>query len=231
MPTVKASCGFAWTRPTRAPTCLSEAVLREFEHILGKLESAPPRGLVIHSGKASGFVMGADINEFTTIETADQGYELIRIGQQLFDRLEALRCPTAAVFNGFALGGGMELAMACTYRLALDTKKPIIGLPEVQLGLHPGFGGTVRSVRIAGVRAAMAMMLTGKPIRVDKALAQGFIDRIVSPDNWKQAAREIAGVRAAATERAVPRQGPQHRARQAPSRAGIEKAGCGEGAP
>ena len=170
---------------------LSEAVLREFEKILDQLESSPPRGLVIHSGKPSGFVMGADINEFTTIETADQGYELIRLGQQLFDRLESLRCPTAAVFNGFALGGGMELAMACTYRLALDTKKAIIGLPEVQLGLHPGFGGTVRSVRIAGVRAAMAMMLTGKPIRVHKALAQGFIDRIVSPDNWKQAAREL----------------------------------------
>ena len=170
---------------------LSETVLREFESVLSGLEVNPPRGLVIYSGKPSGFVMGADINEFTSIETADQGYELIRIGQQLFDRLEALRCPTAAVFNGFALGGGLEMALACTYRLALDNKKPIIGLPEVQLGLHPGFGGTVRSVRIAGVRAAMQVMLTGKPIRVDKALQQGFIDRIVSPDNWKQAAREM----------------------------------------
>lgn len=170
---------------------LSETVLREFESVLAGLEANPPRGLVIYSGKPSGFVMGADINEFTAIETADQGYELIRIGQQLFDRLEALRCPTAAVFNGFALGGGLEMALACTYRLALDNKKPIIGLPEVQLGLHPGFGGTVRSVRIAGVRAAMQVMLTGKPIRVDKALQQGFIDRIVSPDNWKQAAREM----------------------------------------
>ena len=65
----------------------------------------------------------------------------------------------AAVFNGFALGGGMELAMACTYRLAHDVGKPIIGLPEVQLGLHPGFGGTVRAVRLAGVRAGMALML------------------------------------------------------------------------
>lgn len=170
---------------------LSETVLREFESVLSLAESNPPRGIVIYSGKPSGFVMGADINEFTTIQTAEQGYELIRIGQQLFDRLEALRCPTAAVFNGFALGGGLELALACTYRLALDNKKPIIGLPEVQLGLHPGFGGTVRSVRTAGVRAAMQVMLTGKPIRVDKALHQGFIDRIVSPDNWKQAAREL----------------------------------------
>jgi 3-hydroxyacyl-CoA dehydrogenase/enoyl-CoA hydratase/3-hydroxybutyryl-CoA epimerase len=141
---------------------LSEAVLREFDQVLSILEPNPPRGLIIYSGKPSGFVMGADINEFTTIDTADEGYELIRLGQQMFDRLEALRCP-----------------------------KPIIGLPEVQLGLHPGFGGTVRSVRIAGVRAAMQLMLTGKPIRVDKALGQGFIDRIVSPDNWKQAAKEM----------------------------------------
>ena len=186
--------GISWLCLDKAESkanVLSESVLREFESILSGLEALPPRGLVIYSGKPSGFVMGADINEFTSIETADQGYELIRIGQQLFDRLEALRCPTAVVFNGFALGGGLELALACTYRLALDNKKPIIGLPEVQLGLHPGFGGTVRSVRIAGVRAAMQVMLTGKPIRVDKALSQGFIDRIVSPDNWKQAAREM----------------------------------------
>ena len=170
---------------------LSKDVLLEFDGVIATLEKQPPRGLVIHSAKTSGFVMGADINEFITIETADQGYELIRLGQQLFDRLEALRCPTVAVLNGFALGGGLELAMACTYRIALENPKPVIGLPEVQLGLHPGFGGTVRSVRIAGVRAAMQVMLTGKPIRVDKARAQGFVDRIVSPDNWKQAAREI----------------------------------------
>jgi len=170
---------------------LSEAVLLEFDRIISSLENEPPEGIVLHSGKPSGFVMGADINEFTTIETADQGYELIRLGQQLFDRLEALRCPTVAVLNGFALGGGLELAMACTYRIALENPKPVIGLPEVQLGLHPGFGGTVRSVRIAGVRAAMQVMLTGKSIRVDKACAQGFVDRIVTPENWKQAASEI----------------------------------------
>ncbi len=170
---------------------LSEAVLLEFDRIVADLEANAPRGVVIHSGKQTGFVMGADINEFTTIESADQGYELIRLGQRLFARLESLRCPTVAVLNGLTLGGGLELAMACTYRIALDTPKPVIGLPEVQLGLHPGFGGTVRSVRIAGVRAAMPLMLTGKPIRVDKARAQGLVDRIVTPDNWKQAAREI----------------------------------------
>jgi 3-hydroxyacyl-CoA dehydrogenase/enoyl-CoA hydratase/3-hydroxybutyryl-CoA epimerase len=139
--------------------------------------------------------MGADINEFTSIDSAEQAYALIRIGQQVFDRLEALRCPTVAVINGFALGGGLELALACDYRLALHNKKPIIGLPEVQLGFHPGFGGTVRAVQIAGVRAAMQLMLTGKPITVEKALGQKLIDRIGSPDNWKQAAREMVASR------------------------------------
>jgi len=170
---------------------LSSTILLEFDEILGHLEGDPPRGLVIYSGKQSGFVMGADINEFTGIESADQGFKLIRRGQQLFDRLEALRCPTVTAINGFCLVGGFELALACTYRLALDNKKPIIGLPEVQLGLHPGFGGTVRSVRMAGVRNAMQLMLTGKSITVSKALHQGFIDRIATPDNWKQAAKEL----------------------------------------
>jgi 3-hydroxyacyl-CoA dehydrogenase/enoyl-CoA hydratase/3-hydroxybutyryl-CoA epimerase len=171
---------------------LSRAVLLEFDSLLTDLEADPTRGLVIYSGKSNGFVMGADINEFTIIDSAEQGFELIRMGQGLFDRLEAIRCPTVAAINGFCLGGGFELAMACKYRLALDSDKPIIGLPEVQLGLHPGFGGTVRSVRIAGVRNAMQLMLTGKPIRVDKALQQGLIDRIATPDNWKQAAKELA---------------------------------------
>jgi 3-hydroxyacyl-CoA dehydrogenase/enoyl-CoA hydratase/3-hydroxybutyryl-CoA epimerase len=155
---------------------LSQDVLRELVSMLERLELDPPRGVVLHSGKRNGFVMGADINEFTSIESADQAYELIRLGQQVFDRLAALRCPTVAVINGFALGGGLELALACDYRLALHNKKPVIGLPEVQLGLHPGFGGTVRAVQIAGVW-------------------QNLLDRIAAPDNWKQAAREMVAAR------------------------------------
>ena len=183
---------------------LSEAVLLEFERIISDVESEPPRGVVIHSGKQSGFVMGADINEFTTIETADQGYELIRLGQRLFERLESLRCPTVAVLNGLTLGGGLELAMACTYRIALDTPKPVIGLPEVQLGLHPGFGGTVRAVQICGVRPGMQLMLTGKPITVDKALRIGLIDRIGGDDDWRDAARALIASGAAKRTRAAP---------------------------
>ncbi len=170
---------------------LSGPVLQEFSEILTPFEANAPRGLVIYSGKNSGFVMGADIKEFTSIKSAQQAYGLIRLGQQVMDRLEALQCPSVAAINGFALGGGLELAMACDYRLALQNKKPILGLPEVQLGLHPGFGGTVRAVQIMGVRAAMPLMLTGKSITVGKAIRQGLIDRIAAADNWRQAAKEL----------------------------------------
>lgn len=186
--------GYSWLcldKANSSANVLSEQVLREFEQILTTLEAAPPSGVIIYSGKDSGFVMGADLNEFQNIETAEQAYELIRVGQDVFTRVENLRCPTVAVLNGFALGGGLELAMACKYRLALANRKPVIGFPEVQLGLHPGFGGTVRSVRIAGVRAAMELMLTGNPIRVEKARAQGFIDGIVTAEEWREAAIEV----------------------------------------
>jgi 3-hydroxyacyl-CoA dehydrogenase/enoyl-CoA hydratase/3-hydroxybutyryl-CoA epimerase len=174
---------------------LSASVLEEFSDMIAPYEANPPRGIVIYSGKHSGFVMGADINEFTSIRSAQQAYELIRLGQQVMDRLEALQCPTVAVISGFALGGGLELAMACDYRLALPNKKPILGLPEVQLGLHPGFGGTVRAIRIMGVRAAMPLMLTGKPITVSQAIRQRLVDRIAAADNWRQAAKELIAMR------------------------------------
>ncbi len=170
---------------------LSEPVLRELGQLIGGLEANAPRGVVIHSGKESGFVMGADINEFTTIGNPDEAYALIRLGQQVLDRLEALDAPTVAVINGFALGGGLELAMACDYRLALENEKPILGLPEVQLGIHPGFGGTVRAVQIVGVRQAMPLMLTGKPVTVGKGLRIGLVDRVVAASDWRAAAQAL----------------------------------------
>ena len=174
---------------------LSAVVLEELAAVIAPYEVNPPRGLVIYSGKSNGFIMGADIKEFTHIENAEQAVDLIRLGQQVLDRVEALQCPTVAAINGYALGGGLELAMACDYRLALQNKKPILGLPEVQLGIHPGFGGTVRAVQIMGVRAAMPLMLTGKPITASKAIRQRLVDRIAAPDNWRQAAKELIASR------------------------------------
>ena len=186
--------GIVWVRIDKADgkaNVLSNEVMTELDALIRPLQIAPPRGLVLYSGKQNGFIMGADITEFTSIETPEQAYEVARLGQQLFDRIEALDCPTVAAINGFALGGGLELAMAFDYRLALANKKPILGLPEVQLGLHPGFGGTVRAVQICGVRPGMQLMLTGKPITIDKGRRIGLIDRIAAEDNWRQACREL----------------------------------------
>ena len=174
---------------------LSGEVLRELHQLIEPLAKQPPKGVVIHSGKSNGFVMGADINEFTKIENPDQAYDLIRLGQQVLDGLEALPCPSVAVINGFALGGGLELAMACHYRIAIDSDKRILGLPEVQLGIHPGFGGTVRAVQIAGVRPAMQLMLTGKPITVGKGRKIGLVDRVTDADGWRDAARKLVAAR------------------------------------
>ena len=171
---------------------LSADVLQELNEILEHYETSLPKAVILYSAKASGFVMGADINEFTTIPSEEKAFELVRLGQQVVDRLAALPCPTIAVIDGFALGGGLELALACRYRIAVETAKPVLGLPEVLLGLHPGFGGTVRSIRLCGVRPAMQLMLSGKPIRVDKALAQGLVDRIVAEPDWKSVARSFA---------------------------------------
>lgn len=170
---------------------LSAEVLQELDQIVAGLAGESVRGLAIYSAKSNGFIMGADITEFSSVTTEERAYEVVRLGQGVFDRLESLPCPTIAVINGFALGGGLELAMACDYRLALENDKPVIGLPEVQLGLHPGFGGTVRAIQIAGVRAGMALMLTGKPITVEKAQKQGLIDRICAADSWKKVAAEM----------------------------------------
>ena len=186
--------GIVWLRLDKADSSanvLSTDVMTELNSVIESLEATPPKGLVIYSGKHNGFVMGADINEFTSIESPDTAYEVTRLGQQLFDRIEAIGCPTVAALNGFTMGGGLELAMACDYRLALAGKKRVLGLPEVKLGLHPGFGGTVRAVQICGVRPAMQIMLTGNPITVDKGRRIGLVDRIASEDNWRQAAKEL----------------------------------------
>jgi 3-hydroxyacyl-CoA dehydrogenase/enoyl-CoA hydratase/3-hydroxybutyryl-CoA epimerase len=169
---------------------LSGHILAELDEQISGLETDPPAGLILRSGKASGFVAGADIKEFTDLETADQAYALISKGQGVMDRLEALPFPTVAIINGFALGGGLELALACHYRVA-DADRASLGLPEVNLGIHPGFGGTVRSVRVMGVTNAMKLMLTGRPLDAQKALKQGLVDAIGSADELEGIARRF----------------------------------------
>jgi 3-hydroxyacyl-CoA dehydrogenase/enoyl-CoA hydratase/3-hydroxybutyryl-CoA epimerase len=177
--------------PERSANTLSSVVLTELGAVLDGIEASPPRGLILRSGKSSGFIAGADVNEFTTLRSVDEALVMIRRGQRLCDRVAALPCPTVALLQGFALGGGMELALACRYRVGVDDGKLALGLPEVQLGIHPGFGGTVRSVQLIGVRAAMDMMLTGKTIRGDKAKRIGLVDRLVPVDQADSACRDL----------------------------------------
>jgi 3-hydroxyacyl-CoA dehydrogenase / enoyl-CoA hydratase / 3-hydroxybutyryl-CoA epimerase len=187
--------GIAWLcfdKADASTNVLSREVMVELNDRLAALEKKLPKAVVITSGKKSGFIAGADIKEFTELEDADQAYEMVRSGQQVMDRLAALKCPTIALINGFALGGGLELALACRYRIMNDDPKTVIGLPEVKLGIHPGFGGTVRSVQLAGPMKALDMMLTGKNLRPRQARAMGLVDEIVPARHLERAARMMA---------------------------------------
>lgn len=166
--------------PNASANSLSRQVMLELDDQLAALEKNLPRALVVQSAKKSGFVAGADIKEFTGLGTPQVAYELVRTAQRVLDRLEAMTCPTIAAINGFALGGGLELALACHYRVAVDDPKVTFGFPEVMLGIHPGFGGTVRSVRLIGAISAMDMILTGRSIRAEQALKLGLVDAVVS---------------------------------------------------
>ena len=190
--------GILWLtldKPGTSANVLSSGVLRELNGILQALTGHLPTGVVLISGKKSGFIAGADVKEFTSLADSEQGYLLISSGQQVLDRLEALPCPSVAAIHGFALGGGLELALACRYRVAVGDERLTLGLPEVQLGIHPGFGGTVRSVRLLGVRQAMEMMLTGKPVRADKARRIGLVDKLVPAEQLRNAARDFLKTR------------------------------------
>jgi 3-hydroxyacyl-CoA dehydrogenase / enoyl-CoA hydratase / 3-hydroxybutyryl-CoA epimerase len=178
--------------PDTSANALSRTVMLGLDAQLTVLGKNLPRGVVIRSGKKSGFIAGADIKEFIGLNTPQVAYELIRTGQQVLDRLEALPCPTVAAIQGFALGGGLELALACRYRIAADDQKLSLGFPEVLLGIHPGFGGTVRAVRKIGALAAMDLILTGKSVRAEQALQTGLIDALVPPAELASAAKAMA---------------------------------------
>ncbi|MEP6886050.1 MAG: 3-hydroxyacyl-CoA dehydrogenase NAD-binding domain-containing protein [Gammaproteobacteria bacterium] len=175
--------------PGASANVLSAAVLRDLAAHLKRIAIERPAGVVIRSGKKSGFIAGADIKEFLGIRSPEQGYELVCAGQAVLRQLEDLPCPSVAAMHGFALGGGLELALACTYRVAADDASLSLGLPEVLLGIHPGFGGTVRSVQLIGVRPALDLMLKGKPFKGSRALAVGLIDELVAPPELLERAK------------------------------------------
>jgi len=171
---------------------LGRPVMEELDACLAEIEARRPRALVVRSGKDNGFIAGADISEFTGLADVEQAYRLVRSAQQVLDRLEALPCPTVAAIHGFCLGGGLELALACRHRVAADDGRLALGLPEVMLGIHPGFGGTVRAPRLVGAPAALDMMLTGRTIRAERARRIGLVDRLVPRAELETAARALA---------------------------------------
>jgi 3-hydroxyacyl-CoA dehydrogenase / enoyl-CoA hydratase / 3-hydroxybutyryl-CoA epimerase len=183
--------GIAWLlfdREGSSANTLSADVLEEFDQVLAALESQRPAGLVIRSAKKSGFVAGADVNEFrgatdpSVVETA------ISRAHAVIDRLEALRVPSVAVIHGFCLGGGLEVALACQSRIAIDGAR--FGFPEVMLGLHPGLGGTARFTRLINPTQAMTLMLTGRTIDARRAKSLGLVDAVAQERHVQNAVKD-----------------------------------------
>jgi len=186
--------GICWLHLDKAEASanvLSADILHELDNIVSSLTGSPPKGVVILSDKASGFIAGADVKEFTTFADEAGALTAIRRAHRIFNAIEALPCPTVAMINGYCLGGGMELALACRYRVADDSPKTRLGLPEVRLGIHPGFGGTVRSIRTMGVLAAMDLMLTGRTVDARAAKRLGLISYAVPARHLQTAARSL----------------------------------------
>ena len=179
-------------REGQAVNALSQDMLIELGDLLERLAIDPPRGVVFRSGKASGFVAGADVREFQQFDARGTVKDALFRGQQVLQKLAELPCPTVAAIHGYCMGGGTELALACRYRVASNDASTRIGLPEVKLGIYPGWGGSVRLPRLVGAPAAMDMMLTGRALSAKNALAIGLVDRVVEPSALVDAAAVLA---------------------------------------
>ena len=185
--------GLAWLtfdRAGSAVNALSADTMAELAVVLDALDAAPPKGLIIQSGKATGFIVGADVNEFANLDTPEQARALVARGWNLFNRLAAVRYPTLALIQGHCLGGGLELALACRYRLVADQPGTSLALPEVMLGIFPGWGGMLRLPQVIGAPAALDMMLTGRGADARRAAALGLADARVPTRLLHAAARQ-----------------------------------------
>jgi 3-hydroxyacyl-CoA dehydrogenase/enoyl-CoA hydratase/3-hydroxybutyryl-CoA epimerase len=179
-----------FNRKDAALNSINEEVLDELNSLLQDISAdKKAQGLVIYSLKEKGFIAGADVNAFSKFETSAQMLEFLQKGQAVFSRLAALTIPTVALINGFCMGGGYELALACNYRVAADTQDTRIGLPEVMLGIHPGWGGTVRLPQlIGGFKALSEIILTGRAVSAARAKELGMVDDVVAVRQLKRAA-------------------------------------------
>src|SRR5918998_1871004 len=183
--------------PGEPVNTLSLALAEEFYQALAQLErDEGARGAVLMSGKPDSFIVGADVEQLLSARTAADAESMSRQGQEFLMRLERLRLPVVAAIHGPCLGGGLEVTLACTYRIATDHSKTVLALPEVQLGLIPGAGGTQRLPRLIGLQEALSIILEGRNVRAKRALKLGLVDELVHPailgDVALRRARELA---------------------------------------
>ena len=174
--------------PDRPMNVLDEGLLRDLDALVTDLEKDQMLSLVVfRSGKESGFLAGADVQQLQHVASAKEAQTAIRAGQELYNRIAGLPMQTVAVLHGPCLGGGLELALACMCRVARDDESTRIGLPETQLGLIPGWGGTQRLPRLIGLESALRMILEGQRLPAAKAQKFGLVDMIADPDRFERA--------------------------------------------
>jgi 3-hydroxyacyl-CoA dehydrogenase/enoyl-CoA hydratase/3-hydroxybutyryl-CoA epimerase len=167
-------------RKDKPVNSLNQAVMEELEQILDMLgQHSSTKALVIYSAKAKGFIAGADIEQFMQLADEQAALAVIQQGQGVFNKLQALPMRTIAMIEGFCLGGGLELVLACDYRIAQDMPATRLGLPEVKLGIHPGWGGTIRLPTLIGAIAAMDLILSGRTLSAKEACKKGLVDAAV----------------------------------------------------
>ena len=172
---------------------LSQGMMREFGELLDRVATDEAvKAVVLISRKKDSFIVGADIKEFADFESKEAVVRLIHEGHALFNRVERFRKPIVAAVHGPCVGGGLELALACHYRLASDSGKTLFALPEVNLGLLPGLGGTQRLPRTVGLQKGLELMLTGKNTYAKPARKMGLIDATIHRQGLEDAAKRAA---------------------------------------
>ena len=188
------------SRPA-ALNALNTAFFNEFNHFLDDLEPRDDVKVLVITGEGKSFVAGADIAEMVHMDP-EEGYAFSTFGQRTFDRLEQLRIPVIAAVNGYALGGGCELAMACDFRVASKLAK--FGQPEMNLGMIPGYAATQRLSRIAGLGNALYLILTADTITAEDALRIGLVQKVLEPEMLMEDVMKLASKIAANGSQAVP---------------------------
>lgn len=181
----------AFDRAGSSTNTFSSEALRELRQVADHLAAMPPKGLAIYSVKDNGFAAGADIEEFMRLKDVEEAWAFIVLGNEVFDKIAALSFPTVALVHGFCMGGGTELALACRYRVMDDGPKTRIGLPEVMIGIVPGWGGAKRMPRLIGAANALDLMLTGRAIDARRAKKMGLVDAVTPRRHFENAGRQM----------------------------------------